>query len=289
MTYTLAIGDRAYSSWSLRGWLLFAAFGIPVKTQLLKMKTPAFAEDLAAFAPARLVAALKIEGEGVVWDTLAIAETLHERHPEAGLWPKGAAARAHARSVVAEMHSGFGALRSACPMVLAHGWDFTPSDAVLADLARIEALWESCAAHATEGPWLFGDYSIADAFYAPVAMRIAGFGLPVGDRARAYVEAHLNHMPFRRWRATGLAENRQLEIYALGYPHTPWPGPAPRPAMTVIGAKPINETCPFSSEAVSPDALVKIDDTVVGLCNTFCRNKVAADPEAWPEVMALLP
>ena len=221
--------------------------------------------------------------------TLAIAETLHERHPEAGLWSADASARAHARSVVAEMHSGFGALRSACPMVLAHGWNFTPSDAVLADLARIEALWESCRTHATEGPWLFGQYSVADAFYAPVAMRIAGFGLSVSVAARAYVEAHLGDLPFRRWRATSLAENRPLEIYALGYPHTPWPGPAPRDAITVIGAKPINETGPFSGEAVSPDALVKIDDTVIGLCNTFCRNKVAADLDAWPEAIALLP
>ena len=127
MTYTLAIGDRTYSSWSLRGWLVFAAFDLPVTSRLLPMKTTAFGDGLLDFAPARLVPALSFEGV-TVFDTLAIAETLAERHPDAGHWPSDPAQRALARSITAEMHSGFTALRAACPMVLSHKWiGFEPS------------------------------------------------------------------------------------------------------------------------------------------------------------------
>ncbi|MEL6584215.1 MAG: glutathione S-transferase family protein [Pseudomonadota bacterium] len=284
MTYTLAIGDRTYSSWSLRGWLLFGAFDIPVKTELLPMKTPAFAAGLEPYAPARLVPALRFD-DTVVWDTLAIAETLSERHPDAGYWPSDPAQRALARSITAEMHSGFTALRSACPMVLSHKWaGFDASAAVIADLARIEALWGACP----NTDWLFGGYSVVDAFYAPVAMRIAGYGLPVSATAQAYVDKHLAHQPFRQWRAMGAAEHSALSVYELGYVKEAWPGPTPIEAMVEIGGTPLNETCPFSGGPVQRDSLARIEGQIVGFCNRFCRDKVVADPEAWPEVMALL-
>jgi glutathione S-transferase len=224
MTYRLAIGERTYSSWSLRGWLLFAAFDIPVEVVEVPLDSPDFEQGLAPFAPARTVPALAIEGGGVVWDTLAIAMTLAERHPEVAFWPEGRAARGLARAMVAEMHAGFAALRGACPMNLRTAFEYSPSDAVRADLARLEALW--AAAPGGAGPWLFGRYTVADAFFAPVAARIAGYGLPVGGRAAAYAESHLAHPAFLAWRREGLANSRRLAHDEVGLPERPWPAPA---------------------------------------------------------------
>ena len=225
MTYDLLIGDRSYSSWSLRGWLLFAAFDLPVRVHLNEMYVPAFAETLKDWPPARTVPVARAE-DGAVWtDSLAIAEGLAERHPEAGHWPDEPRARALARSLAAEMHFGFGALRGACPMNLRVAWrDYAPSPEVRADLARLETIWAAARALATsDGPWLFGRYSAADAFYAPVAMRIAGYALPVGDAARAFVDAHLAHAPLRAWRAEGEAADRTLANYDMGLPTAPFP------------------------------------------------------------------
>lgn len=227
MTYTLAIGDRAYSSWSLRGWLAFAAFGIEVETVLLPMDDPAFAAGLAAFAPARTVPALRIDRVGVVWDSLAIAETLAERHPEIAFWPGDPGDRALARSLAAEMHAGFAALRAACSMDLRTAYDgFAPDAAVRADLARIEALWAAARGAGRRGPWLFGAYSLADVAYAPVATRIATYGLEVGPEAAAYVAAHLAHPALRAWRAAALADPRRLPTNGDGLATRAWPGPA---------------------------------------------------------------
>lgn len=224
MTYDLLIGDRSYSSWSLRGWLLFAAFDIPVRVHLAQMDDPGFATALEAWPPARTVPTVRA-ADGAQWhDSLAIAEGLAERHPEAGHWPAGPRARALARSLAAEMHAGFGALRVACPMNLRVAWlGFEPSGAVIADLARLEAIWRAARALGGDGPWLFGAYSVADAFFAPVAMRIAGYALPVSDAARAYVDAHLAHPPLRAWRAEGEAADRTLPTYDMGLPTAPFP------------------------------------------------------------------
>lgn len=227
MTYTLAIGDRAYSSWSLRGWLAFAAFGIEVETVLAPMDSPAFARTLAGFAPARTVPALRIEGLGVLWDTLAIAETVAERHPGAGHWPADPGDRALARALAAEMHAGFAPLRQACPMDLRSAYaGFAPHPAIRADLDRIEILWAAARARpaAGQGPWLFGAYSLADAFFAPVASRVATYGLAVGREAQAYVAAHLAHPAFRDWRAAALADPRRLPTGGEGLASAPWPG-----------------------------------------------------------------
>ena len=140
MTYTLAIGDRTYSSWSLRGWLLFAAFDVPVTTRFAPMRTDDFVKMLEEFAPSRTVPSLKIGDDVVIWDSLAMAEALAERHPEVAYWPADPVARGIARSITAEMHSSFTALRGACPMNLEHQWqEFEPDEGVLADLARLEA------------------------------------------------------------------------------------------------------------------------------------------------------
>ena len=220
MTYDLHIGDRTFSSWSLRGWLMLAAFDIPVRVHDVGLYSGTMANDLAPLAPARLVPVMRTPEGTVVGDTMAMAETLAERHPDAGLWPSDPARRARARWLAAEMHSGFTALRGDCPMMLAHRWEgFRPSDAVLADLARIESLWASCPGDG----WLFDDYSLADVFYAPVAARIVTYDLPVGDKARAYVDRHLSHERFREWREAGLRQSYDPMPYALDLPKRDWP------------------------------------------------------------------
>ncbi len=280
MTWTLAIGERSYSSWSLRGWLLFDAFGLPVQTVMAPMQTEEFARALEGFAPARTVPAARL-GDSVVWDSLALAEELASRHPEAGHWPTDPADRAAARSMVAEMHSGFAALRSHCAMNLRTAYRDVPVPAaVQADLDRIEALW------ARADGWLFGAYSAADTFFAPVAMRIAGHGLAVGPVARAYVARHLAHPSLRRWRATGLAVDPVLDRYRRDWPEAPWPGPATLPARAVAQGQAENQLCPYSGRPV--EHMLELEGRRWGFCNPGCRDKTVNDPEAWPAFMAMV-
>ncbi len=293
MSYTLIIGDRAYSSWSLRGWLLFDAFGIGVKTQLARLYSDELPNMLAPYAPARTAPTLICEDGTVVFESLAIAEELASRHPEAGLWPQGARARATARVLASEMHAGFTALRSHCAMNLRVSYtDCAPSAAVLADLARLQAIWDwGRAQSGSAGPWLCGDYSVADIFFAPVAARIAGYNLPVGDAARAYVAAHLAHPSFRRWRAMGLVDGADQEVYRRDYPTRPWPGPQVLAATAVsdadFAANPatVNAACPYSGKAITH--ALELGGARYGFCNAFCRDKTLADPEAWPKFMEI--
>ncbi len=224
MTYDLYIGHKTYSSWSLRSWLMMHKFGLPVREHIVGLYDGTMAQDMAHLAPARLVPTLQLPDGTIVGESLAIAETLAERHPDAGLWPGDAAARAHARWLVAEMHAGFGALRADCPMQLSYHYQgFAASKAVRADLNRIEALWAMArAAHGHSGPWLFGAYSLADVFYAPVAMRIAGYGLGVSAPAQAYVQSHLEDSDITRWRVEGATEPVTPEPYVLDLPKRPW-------------------------------------------------------------------
>lgn len=288
MTYDLHIGDRTFSSWSLRGWLVFTKFGLPCRVRMTGLYSGRLAEDLEPLAPARFVPVMRTPDGIVCGDTLAMAETLAERHPQAGLWPADPAARALARWMVAEMHSGFGALRSDCPMQLLHRYEgFAPSDAVLADVARIESLWSLARdRHGDGGPWLFGAYSLADVFYAPVAARIAGYGLPVGEEAAAYVALTLADTEFRQWRAQGLTISYDPVPYAMDLPTAPWPGPSPRPARAVEGTGAENAACPYSGKPVTD--VLEIDGRRIGFCNPGCRDKTVNDPEAWPAFMALL-
>ena len=285
MAYELFIGDYAYSSWSLRGWLLFDRFGIPVSTRRVDFNTGTVAEQLAPLAPARTVPTLRTPEGAVVSESLAIAEELATRHPEAGHWPTDPFARATARSLAAEMHCGFAALRSECPMNLRAAYaGFSPPRDVLADLARLEDIWAHArSVCAADGPWLCGAYSAADAFFAPVAARIAGYGLPVSGAARAYVAAHLADPAFRRWRAMGLVKGDDLPWYARDHARVPWPGPEPIPARAVDAGPGENETCPYSGKPVTH--FLKAHGRVFGFCNAFCRDKTVADPEAWPAFM----
>ena len=277
MTYTLLIADRSYSSWSLRGCLTFACFGIPVEFETTRLYEPGFAEDLKRYVPAKTVPALRLPEGGVLTDSIAIAEEVAFRHPNAKLWPSDPVDRALARSMVAEMHSGFVALRDACPMNIRTAYTETPvSEAVRADLARLEYLWSLAPG---PGPWLFGDYSIADVFFAPVAMRIAAYTLPVGEAAQALVAAHLAHPEIRKWRALALCDAPQA-FYRRDYPEKDWPGPEPLPARASEGGPAVNALCPYSSKPVTH--FLELDGRIYGFCNETCRNKTLNDPAAWP-------
>lgn len=186
----LIIGNRNYSSWSLRAWLVAARCGVPFEVVRLPLDTPEFAARVHALSPSGRVPALQL-GSVVVWDSLAIAETLAERFPAAQLWPMDADARAEARAVSAEMHAGFGALRQALPMNIRARRHVELGTAVQADIARVHALWASCRARfAAQGPWLFGAWSIADAMYAPVVTRFVTYRVE-GDGRDPAADAHV--------------------------------------------------------------------------------------------------
>ncbi len=287
MAYELFIGDRAYSSWSLRGWLLFDRFGIAVTTRLVDFDKGPVADQLSELAPARTVPTLRTADGALISESLAIAEELASRHPDAGIWPAEQRARATARTLAAEMHAGFSALRAECPMDLRRCYvGHHPTDAVAADIARIETIWDharrTCGG---DGPWLCGDYSAADVFYAPVAARIAGYGLPVSDAARAYVGAHLAEPGFRRWRAMALVQGADLARYAQPYATTAWPGPEPLQAAAVEAGPSENAACPYSGRPVTH--FLSAGGRTFGFCNAFCRDKTAADPAAWPAFMGI--
>ncbi len=285
MTYKLALGDRAYSSWSLRAWLLFEKFDIPFHLKMVAFHSRNTAEQLAEFAPARTVPAVRFPDGTSIAESLAIAEELASRHPDAGLWPADPSARAVARALASEMHAGFFNLREDCPMNLRTGYNaFMPSEGVLADVARIEDIW-GYALDQFGVNWLCGSYSIADAFFAPVAARIAGYGIPVGPQARAYVNRHLSDGAFRRWRAMGLAKGEVLQRYKRDFGEVTWPGPTPLSARPVTEGTPENEVCPYSGDPITD--LLEIEGQVFGFCNSFCRDKTVNDPEAWPAFMAI--
>lgn len=200
-------------------------FGLPYQTRMVGLYSGTMAADLAHIVPARTVPAMTTPESFVLTDSLAMAETLVENHLDVALYPGDKGARALARSICAEMHSGFAALRGECPNMISHVWDgFAPSPAVLADLARIEELWALARTrHGTDSPWLFGDYSLAEVFYAPVALRITTYGLPVSAAAQEYVDAHLRDAAFLDWRQEALQEIHDPWPYPLDLPRKPWP------------------------------------------------------------------
>lgn len=188
--YTLVIGNKNYSSWSMRGWLAVEQAGLDVEEVVVPLDMPSTHADIIAYSPSGLVPAL-IRGDEVVWDSLAIAETAAERAPHAGLWPADPVARSRARAVSAEMHSGFRALRAELPMnIRANKPGRTWSADVTADIERIVGLWSDCRARfGSSGPFLFGDWCVADSFYAPVVTRFHTYAVPVDAATAAYMES----------------------------------------------------------------------------------------------------
>lgn len=190
MSYTLVIGNKRYSSWSLRAWLVATHFGVPFREVLIPLDTPETRAAIRTYSPSGRVPCL-VGPAGAIWDSLAIIEYLAETFPAQAIWPRDPVARAHARSIVAEMHSGFAALRTACPMNLRRTFavrDRGPG--VAADVARITALWaEARRRFGADGPFLFGAFSAADAFYAPVVFRLLGYSWPLDAATAAYCAA----------------------------------------------------------------------------------------------------
>ena len=207
MSLKLVIGDKNYSSWSLRAALAVELAGVECEEMLVRLYQPDSRAQLLRHSPSGKVPVLLTE-HGPVWDSLAIAEYLAERYPEAQLWPQAPQARALARSVCAEMHSGFSALRSHLPMDLARDKALTElPDAAQADIDRICAIWADCRERfATSGNYLFGQASIADAFFAPVAARLRSYHVALPTTAAAYVETIYRWPAFQRWHQAALQE-----------------------------------------------------------------------------------
>lgn len=207
MAMQLVIGNKRYSSWSLRAALALELTEEPYDEVLIRLREADTRARILAYSPTGKVPLLITE-DGPVWDSLAIAEYLAETYPEAHLWPRGEYARALARSVCAEMHSGFVALRTHLPMDLAHDQALvdTPADA-LADIERIIALWTQCRTRfGADGAFLFGHVSIADAFYAPVAARLRSYRVELPPLVAEYVATIYQWPAFQRWQQAALEE-----------------------------------------------------------------------------------
>lgn len=208
----LIIGNRIYSSWSLRGWLLARQSGLDFDCEVVPLRQPDTAARIRAHSPSGKVPTL-VDGDLAVWDSLAIAEYLAERAPQAGIWPADVTARAVARAVCAEMHSGFAALRQAWPMNLKRcGPALEPDAAVAADIDRVLSLWADCRGRfGAGGAFLFGAWSAADAFYAPVVSRFLSYAADMDPASRAYCEAVWSHPYMAQWRADAAGEVWAIE------------------------------------------------------------------------------
>lgn len=210
MTYTLITANRNYSSWSLRPWVLMKALAIPFEDELEPFTMPVNYEAFRSFSPTGQVPVL-LDGERTLWDSLGIALYLADRHP--GVWPADPDARAFAQSAVCEMHGGFSNLRNDCTMNVGVRVRPRPmSGALVREVHRLREMFEEGLSR-FGGPWLAGpDFTIVDAFYAPVAFRIRTYGLDVGG-GRAWVEAMLAHPAMREWEAEALAEGWREESH----------------------------------------------------------------------------
>lgn len=202
----LVIGDKNWSTWSLRAWLVLKRAGAAFDEVLVALRQPDTPERIAPHSPSAKVPALH-DGELVVWDSLAISEYLADRFPDAQLWPADPARRALARAAAAEMHSGFASLRGECPMELSLKTSVDISLATETDVRRIVALWSDLRGRfVADGPWLLGEWSIADAFYTPVATRFRTYGIRLSDYgdagpAAAYMQTLLADPDFKTWEA----------------------------------------------------------------------------------------
>jgi glutathione S-transferase len=203
---TLIIGNKNYSSWSMRPWVAATAFGIPFTEVRLLLDQPDTAANIAQYSAAGRVPVL-VAGDITIWDSLAICEYLAEQFPDKHMWPQDVAARAMARSVVAEMHSGFVGLRTAMSMNIKASLPGRGRTAeAQADIGRICEMWEECLARFGHHNFLFGDFSIADAFYAPVVMRFKTYGVALAPALQAYCERVQAHPAVARWVREALAE-----------------------------------------------------------------------------------
>lgn len=213
----LALGNKLYSSWSLRAYILLKGFDIPFEDTVIAMYKDNTRDRMLSFGPTAKVPVLT-DGDVVVWESLAIIEYVAERFPDKEIWPRDPAARAHARAAASEMHAGFMGLRSSCPMNLTAR--FEPKDRgedVSADIARLAELWgEARERFGAAGPFLYGAFSAADAMFAPVVTRLDTYQLDVTGDMRNYMQAVLDHPAFLAWKADAYQETWFLPHYEEG-------------------------------------------------------------------------
>jgi len=217
MALTLVIGNRNYSSWSLRAWLAMKMAGLDFEEIRIALDRPETREEILRYSPSGRVPCLIERGAGdfVVWDSLAICEYVNEAHAGGALWPADQATRARARAVVAEMHAGFGALRQHLPMDIrarlpGRGAGSLALAEVAEEVARVQSIWSEALA-ASGGPFLFGGFTIADAFYAPVLTRFVTYAVPLPPGLAAYSERVLALAPMREWIAAAENEAEIIE------------------------------------------------------------------------------
>jgi len=213
--WTLVIANKNYSSWSMRPWVVMTAFDIPFREKRILLDQPDTANQIAQISFSGRVPVL-LANETAIWDSLAICEYLAEQFPDRHLWPQDAVARAMARSICAEMHSGFAGLRSAMGMNIRGrfpGKGRTPQ--AQADIGRICEIWESCLSRFGHHQFLFGDFSIADAYFAPVATRFQTYDVFLAPALQAYVERVLAHPAVAKWMREAMAETEVIPKYEL--------------------------------------------------------------------------
>ena len=209
----LVIGNKNYSSWSMRPWLLMTALGIPFEEEKLSFADPGWKSRALRYSPTGMVPVL-VDGDLAVWDTLAITEYLAEKFPERGVWPAAAAARARARSIVAEMHSGFQAIRDTLQMNCELRVKMQPlARAVRREIQRVFDIWSDCRTQVgpDAGPFLFGGFSAADAFYAPITRRFVSYGVDCPEVARRYIAAVEALPATRAWLDGAMAEREFID------------------------------------------------------------------------------
>jgi glutathione S-transferase len=211
MSLTLVIGNKSYSSWSMRPWMLLEAFGIGFEEVVIPLYDEGSKEQILRYTPSGKVPTL-IDGDTTIWDSLSICEYVAEKFPDRAIWPKDAKARALARSMSAEMHSSFQALRQQCGMVVHRKKgpvDFSPD--TLTDIARIEAMWaDAREKHGQGGPFLFGVFSAADAMFAPVVVRFDVYQPKLGAATLAYMQAMQALPAWKKWMAGAAAETWRI-------------------------------------------------------------------------------
>jgi glutathione S-transferase len=222
----LVIGNKNYSSWSLRAWLYLGESGIPFEEVRIPLYCADSAARIARFSPAGRVPVLIDDDGTTVWDSLAIVEHARERHSGVD-WPRAHAARARARSIVAEMHSGFLALREELPFNARARSPVEPdrlSDRARQQVERVLSIWDGCRReHAGDGDWLFGRFSIADAFYAPVALRFVTYSIAAPPAAQSFVDAVTRLASIREWVAAAAQEVESLDFIDTRHPAGPTP------------------------------------------------------------------
>nr|WP_181337683.1 glutathione S-transferase family protein [Hyphomicrobium methylovorum] len=214
----LVIANKLYSSWSLRPWLIFKNFDIPFEEIIIPLREADTPAKLARYSPSGKVPVL-LDGDVVIWESLAIIEYLAETYPDRAIWPQDKAARAHARAISNEMHGGFMPLRQGCPMHLGVRFktpEMTP--ALKANIDRVETIWsETRRKFGAGGPYLFGEFTAADAMFLPVVTRFETFQVPVRTETRAYMDAALKNPAFVAWREAALKETWRIADYAAGH------------------------------------------------------------------------